>query len=72
MSLSDCSQCWDTPCTCGSEYKDYTLKEKEKLTKAINGFNIKDIFKWLADNNYIDNDKYVYKKMINYFKRKIK
>ncbi len=33
MSLSDCEKCWDTPCTCGYEYKKYstsrllTLKE---------------------------------------------
>ncbi len=22
MSLSDCSKCWDTPCTCGYYYVD--------------------------------------------------
>lgn len=33
MSLSDCEKCWNTPCTCGYEYKKYptslllTLKE---------------------------------------------
>jgi len=21
--LSDCLKCWDTPCSCGWEYKDY-------------------------------------------------
>ena len=23
MSMSDCVKCWDTPCTCGHEYKDW-------------------------------------------------
>jgi len=23
MALSDCPKCWNTPCTCGYEYKDY-------------------------------------------------
>ena len=22
MSMSDCPKCWDTPCTCGYDYKD--------------------------------------------------
>lgn len=24
MSLSDCEKCWDTPCTCGYEYRNYS------------------------------------------------
>ena len=24
--LSDCEKCWDTPCTCGYVYKDYSDK----------------------------------------------
>ena len=23
MSLSDCPKCWDTPCSCGYEYRHY-------------------------------------------------
>lgn len=44
MSLSDCPKCWDTPCTCGWQYRDYresalvdliegTLKYKDKMEK---------------------------------------
>ena len=32
MSLSDCSECWETPCVCGYGYKDYT---NDKLIKLI-------------------------------------
>lgn len=32
MSLSDCSKCWDTPCTCGWGYKEYS---KERLANFI-------------------------------------
>ena len=24
MSLSDCPECWDIPCTCGEYWKDWT------------------------------------------------
>ena len=24
--LSDCLKCWDTPCTCGWDYKNYTIE----------------------------------------------
>lgn len=27
MALSDCDHCWDTPCTCGWEFKDKKAKE---------------------------------------------
>ena len=29
MSLSDCEKCWDTPCTCGWEYREYSIKGLE-------------------------------------------
>ena len=34
MSLSDCPKCWDTPCTCGYEYKDWRI---ELIAHMING-----------------------------------
>jgi hypothetical protein len=38
MSLSDCEKCWDTPCTCGHEYKSWTvarLREQIAMFKRV-------------------------------------
>jgi len=32
MGMSDCPECWSTPCCCGYKYKNYT---KESLAKHI-------------------------------------
>lgn len=32
MSLSDCEKCWETPCCCGHDYKDW---DKDRLEKQI-------------------------------------
>lgn len=37
MSLSDCPKCWDTPCTCGHEYRDWDWDKKIELIRAIIG-----------------------------------
>lgn len=31
MSLSDCSKCWETPCVCGNEYLNYSLKQLTEM-----------------------------------------
>lgn len=30
MGMSDCVKCWDTPCRCGHDYKDWTEKALEE------------------------------------------
>ena len=30
MSLSDCLKCWDTPCTCGWEYRKNSIKSLQE------------------------------------------
>ncbi len=32
MSMSDCIKCWDTPCTCGYGYRDWSV---ERLRQQI-------------------------------------
>ena len=34
MSLSDCPECWNTPCTCGYEYRN---EANEELARIIVG-----------------------------------
>ena len=44
MSLSDCEKCWNTPCTCGWDYKNYGT---EALTK------MRDMFQQLIDGTHM-------------------
>ena len=37
MSLSDCEKCWDTPCTCGHEYKSMALPKLIDIARAVHG-----------------------------------
>jgi hypothetical protein len=30
MALSDCVKCYETPCVCGYEYKDWPIEKLEK------------------------------------------
>jgi len=45
-----------TPCECGHEWKNVSPNQREKITKAVNGFDIEDVFKWLAKNDYLNGD----------------
>lgn len=56
MALTDCDECWATPCECGHEWKGVSEERKKTMTKAINGFSIEDVFKWLADKDYLTDD----------------
>lgn len=37
MSLSACEKCWDTPCTCGWQYREYSIDAKMQLVSAVLG-----------------------------------
>jgi len=56
MALSDCSECWSTPCQCGHEFKNVSPTYRETMTKSVNGFTIKDVFKWLGEKYYLSDD----------------
>ena len=56
MALSDCPECWQTPCECGYEFKRASKEYKEKMTKSVNGYSIKEIFQWLSNKNYLNED----------------
>lgn len=31
MALSDCPECWSTPCICGSEYENKNFSKQDKI-----------------------------------------
>ena len=31
MSLSDCEKCWETPCCCGWEYRNWSKKQLKEM-----------------------------------------
>lgn len=37
MALSDCSRCWETPCSCGFDYRWWPVAKREELAAAILG-----------------------------------
>jgi len=44
MAMSDCEKCWDTPCECGWEYrnwdKDRLIAMRGMLQKLIDGTHV--------------------------------
>jgi hypothetical protein len=56
MALSDCTECWQTPCECGYEFRNNSNQYKEKMTKSVNGYSIKEVFQWLSNNDYLNED----------------
>jgi len=37
MAFSDCERCWDTPCTCGWDYREWSLEERIKQASVVLG-----------------------------------
>ena len=35
--MSDCERCWETPCSCGFEYRKMTKSARMKLASAVLG-----------------------------------
>ncbi len=49
MSMSDCLKCWDTPCRCGWDYKDYTAEQLSNHIAAITQYRSKEEAKAIID-----------------------
>lgn len=47
MALSDCIECWCTPCECGYEYRNWNKRRKDELVKAVQGYNTEDLLRWI-------------------------
>lgn len=48
MSMSDCIRCWETPCVCGWEYRNYTRNRRTDLAAAILGVEVELLEKQLG------------------------
>lgn len=35
MAMSDCVKCWDTPCRCGHDYREWSPENRGQLILAI-------------------------------------
>lgn len=53
MALSDCPKCWETPCHCGYQYKDYPAGHFVKLILGMisQNPNKEEILKQLSNQN---------------------
>lgn len=49
MATGDCVKCWNTPCTCGYDYRHMTRDERIKLAAVILGVNQEMIIKCMID-----------------------
>lgn len=45
MTITDCPKCWDTPCTCGWEYRKYSKEKRLALAAEILGIFQEDLKK---------------------------
>ena len=58
MSLSDCPECWNTPCTCGYEYKNETNEDLARIISAMllykSEYNRKIVLELINDRLYGD------------------
>ena len=61
MSLSDCPECWNTPCTCGYEYRNETNEDLARIISAMllykSEYNRKIVLELINDRLYGDSQK---------------
>ena len=48
MAMSDCERCWNTTCTCGYDYRDYSRSQRVSLAAVILGVSVEDIYRMLS------------------------
>lgn len=46
MSLSDCEKCWETPCVCGHNYKDWSATQLAEQIQMLTKLRDDKIHKW--------------------------
>jgi len=65
MALSDCIHCWDTPCTCGWEYRNLPIEELQNrvgmfaMMLAFKRRNPKAVFSKWNEKETEDDDRFM-------------
>jgi len=55
MSMSDCDHCWNTPCTCGWDYRNWSLEDLKKQIKMLaEVIAFKNMHKEMDDKKFLD------------------
>ena len=54
MAMSDCPKCWDTPCTCGYEYRNFHKEGRLRQASVVLGIDVKVLTK--AVGNLVPED----------------
>ena len=54
MSMGDCTECWDNPCTCGNDYmnwdEDKILQQIKMLERVMEEINLLPLTRMLTLN----------------------
>lgn len=43
MSMSSCIKCWDTPCTCGYDYRNYDVEKLVDFLSSVLSYHDKEV-----------------------------
>lgn len=49
MAMSDCEKCWETPCCCGWEYRDWDRNRRIDLAANVLGVEARFLEKVLGE-----------------------
>ena len=49
MAMSDCIMCWDTPCSCGYDYRSWNKERRIAYAAVMLGVEKRDIEKQLGE-----------------------
>ena len=55
MAMSDCIKCWNTPCTCGWEYRNLSINARIDRASVVLGIpptNLQKILKGLVPRKH--------------------
>ena len=71
MALSDCEHCWNTPCTCGWDYRDWKKENRIQLAENILGVDNLELKVAVPENHPMKEKKKSKKKFIKKLAKKL-